>query len=48
LSEKGKQVLENQINFYGQLRDDISYLGGTKKYSFLYQNETKKLLQITS
>jgi hypothetical protein len=48
LSRKGKQVLENQMNFYGQIRNDISYLGGTKKYSFLYQNNTKKLLQITS
>jgi hypothetical protein len=48
LSSKGNQVLKNQINFYGQIRNDISYLGGAKKYSFLYQNETNKLLQITS
>lgn len=48
LSKKGKEVLENQVNFYGQIRNDNSYLGGSKKYSFLYQNETKKLLQITS
>lgn len=48
LSKKGKQVLENQVNFYGQLRNDISYLGGSKKYSFLYHNQSEKLLQITS
>ena len=48
LSKKGKQVLENQLNFYGQIRNDISYLGGSKKYSFLFQNDSKKLLQITS
>lgn len=48
LSKKGKQVLENQINFYGQIRNDISYLGGSKKYSFLYHNQSEKLLQITS
>ncbi len=48
LSKKGKEVLENQLNFYGQIRNDISYLGGSKKYSFLFQNESKKLLQITS
>lgn len=48
LSKKGKQVLENQLNFYSQIRNDISYLGGSKKYSFLYHNESKKLLQITS
>lgn len=48
LSKKGKEVLENQLNFYGQIRNDNSYLGGSKKYSFLYQNKTKKLLQITT
>ncbi len=48
LSKKGKEVLENQLNFYGQLRNENSYLGGSKKYSFLYQNNTNKLLQITS
>jgi hypothetical protein len=48
LNEKGKEVLENQLNFYSKIRNDISYLGGSKKYSFLYLNETKKLLQITT
>mmetsp|Transcript_2548 Transcript_2548/g.3031 ORF Transcript_2548/g.3031 Transcript_2548/m.3031 type:complete len:315 (+) Transcript_2548:858-1802(+) len=48
LSKKGKEVLNNQINFYGELRNDISYLGGSKKYSFLYHNQSDKLLQITS
>ncbi len=48
LSENGKRVLENQLNFYGQIRDDNWYLGGAKKYSFLYHNKTQKLLQITS
>ncbi|PQJ77932.1 DUF1835 domain-containing protein [Polaribacter porphyrae] len=48
LNKKGKAVLENQINFYGELRNDLSYLGGAKKYSFLRHNETDKLLQITS
>lgn len=48
LNKTGKKVLENQINFYGQIRNDISYLGGSKKYSFLYHNQTNKLLQITS
>ena len=48
LSRVGKKVLENQTNFYGQLRSDFSYLGGSKKYSFLYINEDEKLLQLTS
>lgn len=48
LSKKGKQVLENELNFYGEIRSDNSYLGGSKKYSFLFHNESNKLLQITS
>ena len=48
LSRKGKKVLENQMNFYSEIRDENSYLGGAKKYSFLYNNQSEKLLQITS
>ena len=48
LNKKGKEVLKNQLNFYGQIRNDISYLGGSRKYSFLYDNASQKLLQITS
>lgn len=48
LSKKGKEVLNKQVNFYSQIRNDQTYLGGSKKYSFLYQNSSSKLLQITS
>jgi hypothetical protein len=48
LSRVGKKVLEHQINYYANLRSDFSYLGGAKKYSFLYHNATGKLLKITS
>jgi len=48
LSKKGLQVLENQTNFYSELRSENSYLGGAKKYSFLFNTQSKKLLQITS
>ena len=48
LSRKGKQVLESKLNFYSKLRNEESYLGGAKKYSFLYNSDTEKLLQITS
>jgi hypothetical protein len=48
LSRIGKKVLDNQINYYGKIRSDFSYLGGSKKYSYLYVNETDKLLKITS
>ncbi len=48
LNKMGKKVLEKQQNFYRQIRNDISYLGGAKKYSFLHHNASQKLLQITS
>jgi len=48
LSRKGKKVLENQLNFYQNLRNEHAYLGGVKKYSYLYHNATDKLLKITS
>lgn len=48
ISKTGIQILENQINYYGKIRSDFSYLGGTKKYSYLYINDTDKLLKISS
>jgi hypothetical protein len=48
LNIKGKKVLKNQLNYYGKLRNEVSFLGGVKKYSFLYYNKTQKLLKITS
>lgn len=48
LSKVGQKVLQNQLNYYGQIRSDLSYLGGAKKYSYLYVNSTNKLLKITS
>ena len=48
LSRKGKKVLNNQLNFYRKLRNECTYLGGVKKYSYLYNNSKDKLLKITS
>lgn len=48
LRKKAKEVLENKLNYYGQIRSDIAYLGGTKKYSYLYMSTNDKLLKITS
>ncbi|TCI92763.1 DUF1835 domain-containing protein [Tenacibaculum sp. M341] len=48
LSKKGKQVLEKQFNYYREIRSDFSYLGGAKKYSYLYVNTNDKLLKLTS
>ncbi|PQJ23123.1 DUF1835 domain-containing protein [Tenacibaculum sp. SG-28] len=48
LSRLGKKVLSYQVNYYANMRSDFSYLGGSKKYSFLFVEESKKLLKITS
>ncbi len=48
LSRKGKQVLNQQLNVYRDIRNENTYLGGAKKYSFLYVESANKLLQITS
>ncbi|MGB1041785.1 MAG: DUF1835 domain-containing protein [Tenacibaculum sp.] len=48
LNKLGKKVLFNQTNYYAKMRSDFSYLGGAKKYSYLYVNTTGKLLKITS
>lgn len=48
INKIGKAILDNQLNYYGKIRSDLSYLGGTKKYSYLYINNTEKLLKITS
>ncbi len=48
LSRKGKKALDNQLNLYQHLRDENAYLGGVRKYSFLYHNANEKLLKITS
>ena len=48
LNEKGQKVQQQLLNVYANVRDDFSFLGGTKKYNFLYDNSTQKLLKITS
>lgn len=48
VSRLGKKVLSHQVNYYATMRSDFLYLGGSKKYSFLFVEESKKLLKITS
>lgn len=48
LNKIGKNILENQLNYYGKMRSEFSYLGGAKKYSFLHVSTTNKLLKISS
>ena len=48
LNNTGMKTQQNILNAYATLRDDFSFLGGAKKYNFLYDNSTQKLLKITS
>jgi len=48
LTKLGKTILNDQVNYYGKIRNDNAYLGGTKKYNYLYINDTDKLLKISS
>ena len=45
LNEKGHQALNATKNFYQELKND-EYLGGVKKYDFLYDAETHKILKL--
>lgn len=46
LNVKGKEILDAASNFYAELRNDNVFLGGSKKYDFLYNNNTGKLLKL--
>lgn len=48
LNKTGQKVQQQLLNAYANVRNDFSFLGGAKKYNFLYDNSTQKLLKITS
>ena len=48
LNDTGKKVQQNLLHTYANMRNDFTFLGGTKKYNFLYDNGASKLLKITS
>ena len=48
LNKTGEKVQQQILNTYANMRNDFSFLGGAKKYNFLYDNSTQKLLKITS
>ena len=48
LNKTGVKLQQNILNTYANMRDDFSFLGGAKKYNFLYDNSSQKLLKITS
>lgn len=45
LNEAGRQALNAEKNFYQELKNN-DYLGGVKKYDFLYDAETHKILKL--
>jgi hypothetical protein len=46
LSKKGREILENQNNFYAEIRDSEAYLGGALKYNYLYNTEAGRILKL--
>lgn len=46
LTKAGKQVLNNETNYYANLRDGEAYLGGALKYNFLYNTGTDRILKL--
>jgi len=48
LNKTGIKVQQQLLNTYANMKNDFSFLGGAKKYNFLYDDTTQKLLKITS
>lgn len=46
LTKKGKEVLDSKANYYANIRDTESYLGGSLKYNFLYNTTTERILKL--
>src|SRR5690606_41816782 len=46
LTKNGVSVLNNKSNYYSQIRDNQLYLGGSLKYNFLFNTETKRILKL--
>ena len=48
LTSQGKKVQQKIQHAYASIRNDYTFLGGAKKYNYIYDNSTEKLLKITS
>lgn len=46
LSKTGEEVRQGVKNYYALMRDEEIYLGGSKKYNFLYDADAGKLLKL--
>jgi len=46
LSDLGHDVLQKKQNYYHSIKNDLSYLGGSLKYNYLYDEIDGKLLKL--
>ncbi|MCB0376666.1 MAG: DUF1835 domain-containing protein, partial [Sinomicrobium sp.] len=46
LNETGEALLHNAKNYYSFMKNDDEYMGGSRKYSFLYHSPSGKLLKL--
>jgi len=46
LNELGRDVLQKKQNYYHSIKNDLSYLGGSLKYNYLYDEIDGKLLKL--
>ena len=46
LNELGRDVLQKKQNYYHIIKNDLSYLGGSLKYNYLYDEIDGKLLKL--
>jgi len=46
LSKKGKEIFDNETNYYSGIQDTDVYLGGALKYNFLYNTNSDRILKL--
>jgi hypothetical protein len=46
LHQKAMNILEGKVNFYSEIKDPDTYLGGALKYNFLYDAQSQKILKL--
>lgn len=46
LTNSAKSLLKGEVNYYQNIRNNDSYLGGALKYNYLYHTETSRILKL--
>ncbi|PCJ94838.1 MAG: DUF1835 domain-containing protein [Flavobacteriaceae bacterium] len=46
VTKKGKEILKGSANYYSAIRDNELYLGGSLKYSYLYNTDIDRILKL--